>query len=331
MAQAPDITQLQPAGVTEKITLQMFLDLKGYSDGEGGLDQTKVVQVDCSLCGADTPRESLFVLEGFPYRQCPSCRLVYPSPRPRAEFIRRQYVSGRFTSVFREMYLPSAPYRMATIFRERMEEIIRPRVPSGRLLDVGCGSGHFLKVAFDHGFDVYGVELNTEMVEFATGDLGLPNIRCGTMDETAYPANFFDAVTLWDVLEHVEQPHRLLVAARRVLKPGGWIFAYTENFESFNLFITGMYSEIVAPDVHIRHYSPRTFRAEFEKAGFRVETVETRGLDLAHIRKTARTFPHRFPDLENALPPGMDEPLQAFINLMDKGDNLRLYARRLDR
>ena len=323
-----DLSKLQPAGVTEEITAQMLLDLRGYSTPEGSLDPGKVIPVDCSLCGAACPKEILFLLEGFPYRRCPGCTLVYPSPRPRAEFIRKQYVSGRFTSVFQRMYLPSAPYRMATIFKERVEELIRPRVPSGRLLDVGCGSGHFLKVAHDAGFEVHGVELNPQMVEFATTELRLPNIRRGTLEEAAYPAGHFDAVTLWDVLEHVEQPGRLLQAVLRAVRPGGWVFAYTENFDSFNLFVTGKYSEIVAPDVHVRHYSPATFRREFAQAGFTVERVYTRGLDLAHIRKTARTYPEHFPELEKWLPREMDKPLQEFVNQAGKGDNLRLFARK---
>ncbi len=328
MGQSLDLSKLQPAGVTEAITARMTADLRSYSAPDGNLDPSMVLRVDCSLCGAPCPEEALFLLEGFPYRRCPLCTLVYPSPRPRAEFIRRQYVSGRFTSVFREMYLPSAPYRMATIFRERVDELIRPRVPSGRLLDVGCGSGHFLKVAHDAGFEVHGVELNPEMVGFAARELGLPNIRCGTLEEAGYPGSHFDAVTLWDVLEHAEQPGRLLKEVLRVVRPAGWVFAYTENFDSFNLFVTGRRSEIVAPDVHIRHYSPPTFRREFEQAGFRVERVYTRGLDLAHIRKTARTYPDQFPGLEMWLPQELDEPLQEFVNRIGKGDNLRLFARR---
>lgn len=328
-AAAPlDITRLQPPGVTESLALRMMADLRGYWDPAGGLDAGKVESVGCSLCGALCPTTILFVRERFPYRKCPGCGLVYPSPRPRAAHIREQYVSGRFASTFHDLYLPSAAYRMATIFRERVEEIIAPRVPRGRLLDVGCGSGHFLKVAVDYGYDGYGVEPNPEMVRFAADELGLRHIRCGPLSETDYPPAYFDVVTLWDVLEHVERPGDLLTAVRGVLKRDGWVFAYTENWESFNVLVAGEYSEMVAPDVHLRHYSPLTFRGEFERAGFRVEAVYTKGLDLAHIRKTIATFPGVFPRESSALTPEGDEAFQELINRLGKGDNLRLYARR---
>lgn len=328
MAVRIDIGRLQPAGVTENLTARMILDLRSYWDSDGRLDARKVEVVDCSLCGVACPADMYFMKERFPYRKCPGCGLVYPSPRPRAEFISEQYVSGRFASTFQDLYLPSAPYRMATIFRERVEEIIAPRVPDGRLLDVGCGSGHFLKVAADHGYEVHGVEPNSEMVRYAGHELGLRNIRCGTLSETDYPRAYFDVVTLWDVLEHVEHPGELLKAVNGVLKPGGWVFAYTENFESFNVFVTGPYSEMVGPDVHLRHYSPRTFRREFEQAGFEVETVCTKGLDLAHIRKTFATFPEVFSQPPVPLAAESEEAFQEFINQLGKGDNLRLYARR---
>ncbi|MBI1952759.1 MAG: class I SAM-dependent methyltransferase [Candidatus Omnitrophica bacterium] len=323
-----DLSKLQPSGVTERITRQMVTDLRGYWDPGGGLDPAKVTRVDCSLCGAPAPEEILFERERFPYRRCRDCGLVYPSPRPNREQLERQYRTGRFTSVFSQMYLPSAEYRMSTIFRERVCDLIRPRVPAGRLLDVGCGSGHFLKVADSHGYEVYGVEPNPAMVRFANEELGLSRIRSGTLQEASFPKEFFDVVTAWDVLEHVEDPGHLLGEIRRVLKPGGWVFAYTENFDSFNVFVTGLYSEIVAPDVHIRHYSPATFTREFEKAGFAIQSVHTRGLDLAHIRKTFGTYPEVFAGWNLPIPADAEEPFQEFINRADKGDNLRLYARK---
>ena len=65
-----------------------------------------------------------------------------------------QYVSGRFSSTFKDLYLPTADYRMKTIFKERVEDLIQPKVPQGKLLDIELfDHRHFLKVAYDHGFE----------------------------------------------------------------------------------------------------------------------------------------------------------------------------------
>ena len=138
----------------------------------------------------------------------------------------------------------------------------------------------------------------------------------------------FDVVTLWDVLEHVEEPENLLKEAKNVLKPGGWIFAYTENFASFNVSITGQYSEMITPDVHLRNYNPATFSKEFEKAGFEVVKVYTEGLDVGHIKKTFKTFPEEFPALDLDFSQGFEDDLQELISKNGLGDNLRLIARK---
>ena len=325
-----DKTSLHPAGSIEKQYEEMKEDLKGYWDERGCLDIDKVESVSCSLCGSALPDFStvLFVKYRFPYLQCPSCTLVYPSPRPRMEYVEDQYKNGRFSNSFEEIYLPSAEYRMSTIFRERVEEILMPRVPTGRLLDIGCSSGHFLKVAFDHGFDVYGIEPNPEMASFASDELNLPNIISGTLRGDEYPFEHFDVITLWDVLEHVPQPNELLLAVYRLLKPGGWIFAYTENFDSFNYLITGSDSEMFSPDVHLRHYTPKTFRKEFEKADFIVREVMTKGLDIQHIETATKLNPGKYPEKKLQFMFDNHKEWQAIINACGKGDNLRFFAQK---
>ncbi len=119
--------------------------------------------------------------------------------------------------------LPDSPLRLRSTIQRTAPPMKMPRVPSGRLLDVGCSSGHFLKVALDHGYDIHGVEPNPEMAKFATESLKLPKIQCGTLHAAHYPDASFDAVTLWDVLEHVEDPGGILEEVRRVLRPGGWL------------------------------------------------------------------------------------------------------------
>jgi len=323
-----NIASLHPQGVTERLTLRMIADLRSYWGADEGLQAQMVEDVGCSLCGAPCPPDILFAKERFPYRRCPECGLVYPSPRPRMSHIIEQYETGRFASTFEDMYLPSAPYRMATIFRERVEELIQPRVSSGRILDVGCSSGHFLKVAAEHGFEAYGIEPNPRMVRFAQQELGLSGVQCGTLAQDLFSERYFDVITMWDVLEHVEAPGALLSQARDILKPGGWLFAYTENFDSLNVYLTGSYSEMIVPDVHLRHYTPQTFRREVEQAGFELERVYTEGLDVAHVRKTYALFPEAFPTPFPEVDPDSEARVQSFISQVGKGDNLRIIARK---
>lgn len=326
----PDKSKLHPPGSVEKQYEHLENDLKEYWDkNTDGLDSNKVEDVVCSLCGTPHLPEisAVFVKHRFPYYRCTICSLVYPSPRPKPDYIEKLYTDGRFANMFYEIYLPSAEYRMDTIFKERVEEIIMPRISCGRLLDIGCSSGHFLKVAQDHGFEVYGIEPNAEMVKFSTENLKLVNIRQGYFSGDEYPREYFDVVTLWDILEHVLDPNQVLKSVREILKPGGWVFAYTPNFNSFNVFITSYDSEMFAPDIHIRHYSPKTFKKEFEKANFMVKDVVTKGLDIQHIETTLKVNSEKYPDeLNNITKYGV--AIQEIINASGKGDNLRIFAKK---
>jgi 2-polyprenyl-3-methyl-5-hydroxy-6-metoxy-1,4-benzoquinol methylase len=323
-----DINSLQSKNITEDLTKQALKDLELYWDSGNGLNKEMVEIVDCSLCNENCPESTIFIKNRFPYRKCPNCELVYPSPRPKLEYIYEQYVSGRFSNTFHELYLPTADYRMKTIFKERVLDLIKPKVGSGRLLDIGCSSGHFLKVAKDNNFDTFGVEPNPDMVQFANKELNLDNIVNGTLEDAKFDDEYFDIITLWDVLEHVVDPYELLVGAHRVLKPGGWIFAYTENYESYNIRITGKYSEMVTPDVHLRHYSPKTFKREFEKAKYIIDKIYTEGLDVQHINKTLKTFPEKFSGIDFGMSDTFEDELQNLISKHNYGDNLRLIAKK---
>ena len=74
---------------------------------------------------------------------------------------------------------------------------------NGRWLDVGCSAGFVVEAATAAGFEAHGVEVEAAAVDYATRELGLKNVSCGTLEEQAYPAAHFDVVSLYDVIEHV--------------------------------------------------------------------------------------------------------------------------------
>ena len=81
------------------------------------------------------------------------------------------------------------------------------------------------------GFEPYGVEVNEFTAEVAQSR-GL-NIKRGTLAEAKYPEKFFDVVFLGDIIEHVSDPHSLLVECKRILKSGGTLVISTPNLDSF--------------------------------------------------------------------------------------------------
>lgn len=101
----------------------------------------------------------------------------------------------------------------------------------GRLLDVGCGRGLFLKLAQEKGWKVEGVDVSRHAAEYGRRSLGI-EVRTGTLEEAAFRSQSFDAVTLWDCLEHVDDPLGTLREVHRVLRERGRCLVLTPNMDS---------------------------------------------------------------------------------------------------
>jgi len=143
----------------------------------------------------------------------------------------------------------------------------------GRLLDVGCGSGEFMAWMRDLGWDVVGLDSDSETVRVAREHYGL-DVRLGTIEDLAFPADSFDAVVMSHVIEHVPDPRGTFAECARVLKPGGRIVVATPNHESLG---RRRFDEAWLqwdPPRHLQVFSPATLQRCAEDAG--LQTVQRR-------------------------------------------------------
>jgi 2-polyprenyl-3-methyl-5-hydroxy-6-metoxy-1,4-benzoquinol methylase len=116
-------------------------------------------------------------------------------------------------------------------FLARMKFLRKFYHGEGRFLDVGCALGFFAKVAQDNGFDAYGVDISEYAVREGRKLLGNRIFVANVEEEIPFPADFFDVITAWDVLEHLKHPDSFLKIASRALKDNGLIFIRTLNYE----------------------------------------------------------------------------------------------------
>lgn len=108
-------------------------------------------------------------------------------------------------------------------------------VQNARVLDIGCGGGLFLSLLKQQGAQVLGVELSDSRAQYASLKHGL-EIHKQPIESDFWQkgyASYFDAVTLWDVIEHVNYPGQTLQSAVNVLKPGGVLLIDTPCRDSF--------------------------------------------------------------------------------------------------
>src|SRR5262249_31734159 len=138
--------------------------------------------------------------------QCRRCRYLFvsqpPSDAELAAFYQQpDYYKGStygYTDYFAQRPIHKK------LARTRLRRIERLRRGRGRILDVGCAAGFFLKVAQDRGWDVHGVELSAEMAAYTERLTGASVAsRVSALD--AEPASF-DAITCWEYIEHIPEP-----------------------------------------------------------------------------------------------------------------------------
>ena len=155
-------------------------------------------------------------------------------------------------------------------------------IPSkGLAADIGCGTGEFLKLARERGWDASGVELSLEAVERANR-LGL-SVYLGMLPDQgetdmSFPDRFFDIVTLWNVLDVLPRPVDQIREIHRVLAPGGRIFIRTPNqhfhlvaYRLSRLFRWPQALAKLLQDSYIFHpllWSPRSLRLILRHEGF---------------------------------------------------------------
>jgi ubiquinone/menaquinone biosynthesis C-methylase UbiE len=154
-----------------------------------------------------------------------------------------------------------------------LEQMTGP--PDGRsLLDVGCYTGVFVEIAEHHGWEAWGVEPSRWAVTQAQGrEL---HVVQGTLATADLPDAYFDVVTLWDVIEHLTDPHATLQQTLRLLKPGGLVAIHTIDIESPSARLMGAHWPWLM-EMHVHYFSHRTLRMMLEHCGFQMISASPQG------------------------------------------------------
>ena len=160
--------------------------------------------------------------------------------------------------------------------------------PDGRLLEVGCGSGQKLKKMQELGWEVEGIDFDRAAVNNARSK-GL-KVCIGTLESQSYPNDYFDAVTMNHLIEHVYDPLKLVSDCYRILKPGGRLVAMTPNAKSWG---SSMFKEDLRgwePPRHLHIFTPLSIRSLCEKAGFKKLKVTTTVSGLGYYFIASRSL-----------------------------------------
>jgi 2-polyprenyl-3-methyl-5-hydroxy-6-metoxy-1,4-benzoquinol methylase len=233
----------------------------------------------CHLCDAplfdDLPPR--WIKDGLELVACPVCSLVCRRQLPRAEDLEaiydRSYFGGSGGPREPENYLDyladAEAHRLAA--RRRLRFVNRWK-GHGALLDVGAAAGFFVDEAMRAGWDAEGVDVAPSMTEWGRRRLGA-SLQTGTFASMDPGGRAFDAVTMWDYIEHSVDPRGDVGKALALLRPGGVLMLSTGDIGSLLARLSGSRWHLLTPKHHNFYFSQRTIRSMLYREGFHVEQI----------------------------------------------------------
>lgn len=232
--------------------------------------------MSCVACHSQDIRSKLRKGE-IEILECPRCGLAWWTPSddfdPRAT-----YDSNYFDSVLHghgyDDYASLADSLRKT-FSARLSRLLPPRADS-RLLDVGAAHGFAVTEAAALDWRAFGLEISLD----AAGTAATKNpsrIAVGVGEHTPFASGSFDAVTAWDVLEHLSGPREFLAEAHRVLRPGGVLALTTGDVGSWMARVSGARWHLYTLPEHLYFYSRASLRSLLCSEGFEVRRITSEG------------------------------------------------------
>lgn len=240
-----------------------------YLDAETGLFAEKFLERRCCpACNASDDR-FLFHKSGGTYVACTRCEMIYLNPVCRDDVLEKYYrqnhaLQGATVSADLVFY--------TRLYQQGLDAVTQQLGAVGKILDVGCSTGNFLDIAKQAGWCCYGLELNRAEVEVAQekGHLIQQQLLANAVFDVR-----FDAITLWDVFEHIKDGEHFLAQARKILAPSGLVFIQSPSRDALAAQILQEKCNMFDGLEHVNLFGRKSLQKLCEKAGYHIASYET--------------------------------------------------------
>jgi SAM-dependent methyltransferase len=223
--------------------------------------------VQCVSCGAGGA-SFLFEKSGYRLNRCPSCDLVFVWPLPSPADLARLYDWAYFQKPAGEAGHGYVDYHRDHPLWGWVLDALPAR--PGRLLDLGCAAGYFLDEARSRSWSPCGVDWAVDALR-AARSRGHPVLAADAARGLPFASGAFEAVSLWDVIEHVTDLHAFLAEAVRVLAPGGALLVNTPNVRALTARRDLSAWSLMKPPEHLSYFHRESLAALLSRHGLEIE------------------------------------------------------------
>jgi len=307
-------------------------ELAQILDKNGTIPSRYLREVSCVVCESPSYLPA-FKKEGFQFVKCTGCGLLYVNPQLDPAQLIDHYRSGLSSDSWVEVLMSEEEQRWSreNKFGRVIKDLNTLFPPRGKILDIGCSIGLFLKMAKDEGWQPFGLEINTKAVAYAKEHFGL-EIEGKLLHEVDYPDKCFTVISMWGVLEHLAEPRSVLAHVYRLLDDNGVFVVFVPNGHSLSTRIMHEHSSTFSGRNHLWYFTPHTLTRFLESQGFEVFDYYTL---LSQLEEITHFLRYQDPYLskgdkadEFELPHGLEHTIEDFILTHHLGYKLVAYARK---
>lgn len=244
--------------------------------------------------------------EKFYLCRCAECKFVFTNPRPTKETINKYYESENYIShQNKTRNITDFIYKSVRkiTLQRKLNWLNDYNKNKGNLLDLGCGTGSFLKKAKDDGWQVSGVEPNPKARKSARRKKLNVHSKLKKID----PTEQFQAITLFHVLEHVHDLRKTGKKITALLKNEGTLFIAVPNIDSKDSRIYGETWAALDVPRHLYHFTPETMQIFAEKMGLEIVDKKPMKFDSYYISLLSENY-------KNPKSIGIKKYIKGFIN-----------------
>lgn len=254
--------------------------------------------------------------ESFVIWVCEKCSLRFTQDAPDETAISQYYKSEAYIShtntskgFVNQMYLAIRKFTLRLKYN-----IVKKYtgLATGNLLDVGAGTGAFLKQMHENGWQVTGIEPDAGARNVAHQTFGL-NLQPYEVLKNL-PSKTFDAVTLWHVLEHVHDLHGYMDILKSLLKPGGKLFIAVPNYQSADAAIYRLAWAAYDVPRHLYHFSPQSIQALMQRHGLKIVARKPMWFDAFYISLLSSKYKNGKTAWIGAVSSGLRSNITAALN-----------------
>ncbi|HEY0676744.1 MAG TPA: class I SAM-dependent methyltransferase [Chitinophagaceae bacterium] len=252
--------------------------------------QSIIHHTSCPLCGSAsisnvlTAKDHTVSSEIFEIWECTDCTGRFTQNNPEADSIGRYYKSENYIShsdtskgLVNKLY---HQVRKITLSQKRKLVQKVTQLESGKLLDVGAGTGLFADTMRKSGWMVTGLEPE-EAARARAAELNI--VLNDINDLWQLPHTGFDAITLWHVLEHVHEIHKYLDQLKKLLKKSGRLIIAVPNYTSKDASLYQSFWAAYDVPRHLYHFSPRSMISLLKSHGFELHSMHPQWFDSFYV------------------------------------------------